>query len=211
VTSINLLTIFDKERPTRGKGLLEGFLAYKRAEMANKLIENKCRNGKILDIGCGSHPLFLLKTNFKNKFGIDKHELNEYEEFFKQNNIIFNVYDLEKDVAIPYEDNSFEIVTMLAVFEHIEPEKLDGVINEIHRILKQDGSFILTTPAKWTHNILKLMTWLKLVSKVEFLEHKDLYNHEKISKILIKNGFLKNKILKGFFESFMNLWLLAKK
>ena len=212
VDSQTMLDISEiRERPTRGKGLLEGFLANKRGQMANKLIKTQYRDGKILDVGCGSYPLFLIKTNFKNKFGIDKQELSKYKDLFKQNDIIFNVYNLEKDINIPYEDNYFEVITMLAVFEHIEPEKLNCVINEVYRILKPGGIFILTTPAGWTHNILKFMSWLKLISKAEFSEHKDVYDHTKISEILIKNRFLKSNIEKGFFECFMNLWISAQK
>jgi hypothetical protein len=41
-----------KTRITRGFGLLEGFLASKRAQMADRLIPGDLRNGKILDICC---------------------------------------------------------------------------------------------------------------------------------------------------------------
>ena len=58
---------------TRGSGYLEKFLAKKRLQMANKLIPTSFRQGKILDIGCGSYPYFLLNTPFRKKYGIDPH------------------------------------------------------------------------------------------------------------------------------------------
>lgn len=49
---------------TRGYGLLEYFLAIQRTKIANKFIDGAHRNGRILDIGCGSYPIFLLTSKF---------------------------------------------------------------------------------------------------------------------------------------------------
>ena len=58
-------------QPTRGKGLLEPSLARLRANRANQLIPKSLRDGRILDIGCGSYPYFLSHTSFQEKFAID--------------------------------------------------------------------------------------------------------------------------------------------
>jgi hypothetical protein len=47
---------------TRGRGLLEPWLAKMRAQRANRLIPAELRAGRILDIGCGSFPYFLSHT-----------------------------------------------------------------------------------------------------------------------------------------------------
>ena len=59
-------------RPTRGGGLLETWLAQLRAKQANKLIPNTLRSGRILDIGCGSYPYFLAHTFFRERVGVDR-------------------------------------------------------------------------------------------------------------------------------------------
>lgn len=59
-------------RITRGYGLLERFLAKKRAQKANELIPQLYRKGRILDIGSGAYPFFLLTTSFSEKFGVDR-------------------------------------------------------------------------------------------------------------------------------------------
>lgn len=61
-----------KIKVTRGYGLLEYFLAIQRARIANKFIEDTHKNGRILDIGCGSYPIFLLTSKFMEKIGIDR-------------------------------------------------------------------------------------------------------------------------------------------
>lgn len=58
--------------PTRGYGLLESFLTRQRCRMANRLIPGEMKIGRILDIGCSAHPLFLLNTEFSEKYGLDK-------------------------------------------------------------------------------------------------------------------------------------------
>ena len=57
---------------TRGHGLLEGFLARRRAGRANRLIRPELRGGRILDIACGSYPLFLSRCTFAERVGIDQ-------------------------------------------------------------------------------------------------------------------------------------------
>lgn len=193
---------------TRGYGFLESFLAQKRCEQANRLIPVSFRKGRILDIGCGAYPLFLLSTDFAEKYGIEK---IGQKNILNNNEIILVNCDIEKDDVLPFDDDYFDVVTMLAVFEHIAPDRLVSVIREIHRVLKTGGMYIMTTPAVWTDSILRFMAKLKLVSSVEIAEHKDSYSHSKISSILEKAGFSKYELQLGYFEAFMNVWATVVK
>lgn len=196
---------------TRGNGLLEGFLSKQRCLMSNKLIPDNYRSGKILDIGCGSYPFNLLNTKFSEKYGLDKFIDETYKDNLENGKINFLNFDLEKDSKLPFEDNFFDVVTMLAVFEHIEKDKLTSLITEIKRVLKKDGIYILTVPAYWTDKLLRTLAKFGLVSKEEVEEHKDSYTHKKIFYYLNSAGFNNKDIKAGYFEIFMNLWLTAKK
>ena len=197
---------------TRGYGLLEGFLAKKRTCIANRLIPPHLREGRILDIGCGSFPYFLLNTVFKQKCGLDKvHRKSRQKPLRDEYGIDIIDFDLERDKALPFDDNYFEVVTMLAVLEHIEPERLGTIMAESIRVLKPGGTFIITTPAPWTGLLLKMMAKLGLVSKIEIEEHKAMYSRKKIRSILAKNGFEADSIRTGCFEGCVNLWAVAKK
>jgi ubiquinone/menaquinone biosynthesis C-methylase UbiE len=128
------------QQVTRGFGLLEKYLAKKRACMANRLIPPHLREGRILDIGCGSVPYFLLNTEFSYKFGIDKVAYGESQcAFCEEHGIHFTDFDFEKESALPFDDQYFNAVTMLAVVEHIEPTRLPTMIAEVLRALKTDG------------------------------------------------------------------------
>jgi 2-polyprenyl-3-methyl-5-hydroxy-6-metoxy-1,4-benzoquinol methylase len=197
---------------TRSYGLLEGFLARERCRLANRMIPEEKRAGRVLDIGCGSHPFFLTRTEFKEKFGLDKMVRPEQKVSLQaQHGISLVNYDVELARHIPFESSSFDVVTMLAVFEHIEPELLPELLAEIHRILKPGGMYLLTTPAVWTDGLLRVLAGLRLVSPVEIEEHKDAYTHPRIGDLLAKGGFDRADMRFGYFEVFLNLWVTAIK
>jgi len=192
---------------TRGTGILEVFLAKQRANKANSLILKEQRKGKILDIGCGSYPYFLVSTRFEEKYGLDPSlKLSEINE----KNLNLKQLDIAKN-KLPFKDNYFNVITMLAVFEHIEQDKLLDVLNEIKRVLKKDGIFIITTPAPWADKLLHSMARVDLISSEEIHEHKHNHPKEKIEGILLSSGFEKRKIKSGFFELGMNMWFTAIK
>ncbi len=55
----------------RGHGVLERYLA-KKAVTAGRLMSVGSGKGRILDIGCGMYPYFLLSSSFTEKHGIDQ-------------------------------------------------------------------------------------------------------------------------------------------
>ncbi|MFA6392166.1 MAG: class I SAM-dependent methyltransferase [Patescibacteria group bacterium] len=199
-----------KQSVTRGSGILEGVLSQARTKHANGLISVEKRSGRILDIGCGSFPYFLTHTEFSEKYGIEQLEISQAENIIRDGITITNA-NLEKDFRLPFSSNYFDVVTMLAVFEHIEPGQLIKVISEIHRVLKPEGEYILTTPPKWTNELLKVLSLIKLVSKEEIEEHKKIYSPKEIRNILIQKGFNQTQIQTGYFELRMNIWAKAKK
>jgi len=191
---------------TRGYGLLETWLANQRVKIANKLIPPAARYGRLLDIGCGAYPFFLAHTVFKEKFGVDQAVRNVNDE-----SISLIPFDLCQKKTLPFMDNYFDVVTMLAVFEHLEPAELQDVLPEIRRVLKPGGLFVLTTPAKWTDKLLRMMSMLRLVSRDEIKDHKYAYKHAEIVFHLCRANFRESHISYGYFELFMNLWVTAAK
>lgn len=111
-----------------------------------------------------------------------------------------------KKEKLLFEGSFFDVVTMLAVFEHVQPDKLIGILKEIRRVLKSDGIFILTTPAAWTDRLLRFMAKLRLISSEEIDEHKGAYNQTSIASYLDKAGFERTKIKLDYFEMFLNNW-----
>ncbi len=194
---------------TRGKGLLEPMLADLRAQRANKLIPTELRQGRILDIGCGSFPYFLAHTAFAEKFAIDQIPLPEHTA--NELKIESFTLDLEIEPRLPFADNYFESVTLLAVVEHLDPALMAKLFKEIYRVLKPEGLVILTTPAAWSDGLLKFMAQVGLVSAEEIHEHAYAYTLPLLGWYFGQAGFEMTKTKFGYFEFMLNMWATAKK
>jgi len=200
-----------RKRLVRGTGLLDNFIGNLRIRFVEKNIQDNLRTGKILDLGCGNYPKFLIETKFKEKFGIDKIDNPEILECISKQNITIINRNLEIDTCLPYESNSFDVITFLAVIEHFNCDTGLNILKEVFRVLKPGGMFIATTPNKWSHFILRILAFIGLASKIEIAEHKFLYNPEILQKQLTEAGFLSSNIKIKRFELGMNLCSVSKK
>ena len=85
------------------------------------------------------------------------------------------------------------------------------ILKECSSILNENGILIITTPAKWSEILLKIMARVNLVSSEEIKEHKHAFTLNEINKLLIEANFKQENIKKGYFEFYLNLWICAKK
>ena len=192
---------------TRGKGLLEPLLARLRTKQANRLIPPHLRAGSILDIGCGSYPYFLSHTSFKEKFAIDQLPANEEAA----SGIHWHTIDLNSEPKIPFDDKYFNVISMLAVVEHLNPTSLISLFSEAFRTLLPGGMVIITTPAAWSDPLLRWMARFRLVSAEEINEHVYAYTLPLLGWYFGKAGFDMEKVRFGYFEFRLNMWASASK
>jgi tRNA (uracil-5-)-methyltransferase TRM9 len=95
-------------------------------------------NSKVLDIGCGNGK------NMKYREDLQMYGL-EYSQALT--NICLNqgLNVIQGNaLTLPFEDNSFNAIIMIAVIHHIEPEFHNKVLNEIQRILVPGGKCLIT-------------------------------------------------------------------
>ena len=194
---------------TRGKGLLEPLLARLRMQRANALIPARLRIGRILDIGCGSYPYFLAHTAFREKFAVD--QLRMPAETAAKNRIEFYTLNLNEAPRLPFADEYFDAVTLLAVVEHLNPDSMAVLFQESCRVLKADGMLVLTTPAAWADGLLNTMARLGLVSAEEIHEHAFAYTLPLLGWHFGQAGFKMSKVKFGYFEFMLNMWATAEK
>ena len=192
-----------------GSRRLDLFLSKQRCKIANRQIKSVPEKSRILDIGCGRYPLFLTTVDFSERYGLDR-DFGDGENV-KRDGITLVNHNIEEQSKMPFEDNYFDAVSMLAVFEHIEPNCLVDIHQDIYRILKPGGVYIMTTPAFWTDGLLRFLVKLHLLSDVSIEDHKDSYKYSDVFSILQQAHFEKEKLHFGYFELYMNLWVTATK
>lgn len=198
-----------KTNAVRGFGPLDNLLAQLRHGIAYRKLKVHYPIERCLDIGSGAYPAFLIGLEAKQKYGLEQAISPQAAEIAETYGIQMIQCNLAQSESLPLEDNFFDVVTMLAVIEHIEPAKVLSLLDQIYRIIKPGGVFMLTTPAAWTDILLRTLAFLKLISREEIDDHKDVFTQNKLSTGLSQAGF--KHIRTGTFECFMNLWAIAKK
>ena len=136
-----------------------------------KLCEKYTTPGNCLEIGIGYAYLAVLirKLLDYEVTGIDQ-SCRTYisnplwKSLLAKEDIKFEVCDIINE-PFCFEDKSFDLVTCCEVLEHltISPKK---IFNEIHRVLSDNGTFILTTP-----NFANLQNRVALLRGKNFLWH----------------------------------------
>lgn len=190
----------------RSGNSLDAFIAKLRFKVAAKAIAESGKTGRILDVGCGANAAFLQQTNFQEKIGVDVGG-----SFEPIPGINYHSVDLNQPVAFPFEDNYFDVITFLAVIEHIHLHNVPYVLKQLRRVLNKGGMLILTTPAPWADKLLRTMANLHLISKEEIEEHQTAYSHRRLRQLLQKAGFEENKIHLHYFECWLNIWAKIEK
>jgi len=111
---------------------------------------NNQENQKILDVGAG-HGAFS-KTLYEDGFNVSACDFNPENFYFES--IECKRADITKQ--LPYEDNSFDVVLVIEVMEHIHDHVT--LFQECHRVLKKNGIMFFSTP-----NIISLKSRMRFL------------------------------------------------
>ncbi len=145
----------------------------------------------VLDAGCGTGYLdFELKNNLGVKQVVSLDVSETAVELAKSNGLNTVLSSLEK---IPFPNSSFESILLLDVLEHTPNET--KVLNEIERVLKNNGLLFIFVPALnffWSEQDQKL-------------GHYRRYNSKNFDKLFNNNWQI---LEKGYFNFFLSLPIL---
>ncbi len=149
------------------RAILESFL---QGIIEKSKIKNQ--ESKILDVGCGTGANLEMLKQFGESEGVDVSD--DALEFCKKKGL-----KVHKGLAeeLPFEDESFDVVTALDVVEHLDDDVAG--LKEMHRVLKKGGKTLIFVPA---------FMWLWGVQD-DISNHRIRYTRQQIVERLEKAGF----------------------
>jgi len=145
-------------------------------DQLDQFLSNK---GKILDIGCGTGVLIGFLEKFGEVYGLDSSPF-AIEYCQQRGKGVIRKGALPED--IPFDAESFDLITALDVIEHIGDDV--AALKVMHKHLRKGGIFICTVPAfsfLWSGHD-------------EVHHHCRRYNRQELKEKLVAAGFGINKI-----------------
>ncbi len=114
----------------------------------NPVINEIEPNGNLLDIGTGTGKLIQILSLEKGieSIGVDTNleMIKEAELKLKETNV--KVLKIEANKKLPFENDSFDTITICSVLFHLKNEHIDFMLKDAHQLLKKDGKIIVLTP-----------------------------------------------------------------
>ncbi len=139
------------------------------------------QGSRVLDIGCHQGEFLLwLGGKIAPSVGFDP----LYKETSSSGNHQFFACNFQE--GLPFEDNSFDAVVLLATIEHIHEKSI--IARESARLLRPGGRIIITVPSLLVDKILDLLLFLRIVDGMSLEEHHGFLPDE-LPGIFIPEGF----------------------
>lgn len=132
---------------------------------------------KVLDAGCGDGRFSAeLTKQGADVTGVDLSEkaLNFAKIFLSNGNFLQAGIE-----SLPFPDKIFDFIFFIETLEHIPPENIPAVIAELKRVLKDDGTVLISTPSM-------------LIPKSP--KHYQHFTIESLNDVFSKNGFSVERI-----------------
>jgi 2-polyprenyl-3-methyl-5-hydroxy-6-metoxy-1,4-benzoquinol methylase len=157
----------------------------------------------LLDVGCGFNHRFLstIEPYIREGHGIDFKVPEVREGRITTHRALL-------DGTLPFPDATFDVVTMLAVLEHLS--KPLEIVREIERVLKPGGCLVLTVPSKAAEPVLEFLALkVGVVSRDEILDHKQYFNRGELETLFAQTGLRIER--HRYFQLFMNNFCVVRK
>ena len=168
---------------TKGFNALDLLIYRWRSRMVRRFIRP---GAVVLDFGCGHDSLFLRSVQgiIKRGIGVD------YDAVPGQPAENVEIQRFRFAGRFDFPDRTCDQITILAVLEHIPIEMVGPLLDEFHRILKEDGWVLITTPTPASKPLLEVLAFkLKVISAPEIADHKHYYSQADIRALATTHGF----------------------
>jgi len=150
-----------------------------------RIIEKKVKGGNLLDIGCGTG--YFLNHMHENFWVVTGIEQDKDARKFGEEKFGLEVYGTEKLAEL--QDDTYDVITMWHVLEHVH--NLDDYLNNIKRLLKDDGLLVLALPNKDSYDAMHYKEYWAAFDVPRHLWH---FNIKSLSTLIERFGFNVEKI-----------------
>jgi len=159
-----------------------------------KLINSfSSKEKNLLDVGCGTGDfLKIAKQNNWNVSGIEPNKDARQIANKKTNNSVFEIEQL-----LQFESNSFDVITLWHVLEHLP--NLENHIAIFKKLLKPNGTLIIAVPNYKSYDARYYKQFWAAYDVPRHLWH---FNQASISKLVSKQSFRIIKVKPMWFDSF---------
>jgi SAM-dependent methyltransferase len=165
--------------------------------------------GKLKILDYGAYDGILLDKLSESNFIFDSTSIELNLDVVNENknkkNVNNQLIHINKHTNLPFENQTFDVVLLIGVIEHIHNQK--KILDELNRILKNDGKIIIAVPGKHIFSFLDFGNWKFMFPKfhklyVELIHGKKLYKERFVD---CKNGLIGDiEIEKKWHEHFTN-------
>ena len=135
-------------------------------------------NCRLLDIGCGWDAKLLraVEPYILSGIGVDfKAPAIKTEKI--------ETLSLTLQDKLPFQNASFDFITMHAVMEHLEND--EAILKECARLLRPGGGLLITVPSWYAKPVLEFLSYkLNLINPAEIRDHKRYYNKEDLVALI---------------------------
>ncbi len=128
------------------KRIWDGFVpdyVDKRVEKILDLLPSSLKNPRYLDIGCSNGAATMLVAGRIGADVVKGVDLVLTDEAIKRG-VDASANDLNSGEPLPFDDNSFHVVTCMETLEHVHDT--DFLLSELRRVLQDDGTAIVDIP-----------------------------------------------------------------
>lgn len=139
----------------------------------------------VLDIGCHQGEFLIwLKRKIAPSVGFDP--------LYKENNSPgeHQFFARKFQEGLPFEDNSFDVIILLATIEHIDEKSI--IAREAARLLRAGGRVIITVPSLLVDKILNILVMLRILDGMSLEEHHG-FLPDDLPGIFLPKGFIMRK------------------
>jgi cyclopropane fatty-acyl-phospholipid synthase-like methyltransferase len=166
------------ETKTSQDAPLERFLARQRCNRIQPYVHGK----RVLDFGCGvkAWNAIAIQDSCLRVDGVDRS--------LQQSGMI-NAISLYQELS-EIQETTYDVIMALAVFEHIKPLQLRGLLHSFHRLSHEQTMIIGTVPSRRSRRVLELLSYkLKLIDRTQIEDHKVYYDDLWMGEIVEGTGW----------------------